>query len=643
MRLTRLELSNFLSIQKLSLDLEDRGLVLIKGNNLDNSDYDSNGSGKSSIIEGIDWTLYGKTVRGIKGDEVVHDKVGKNCMGKISLEDDDGSRYEFVRYRKHKTHKNAFLIYKDGQDITPRSEEQATKLVEKILQMDNKTFVNTILYSSQAFKFTSMTDRELKEAFDVILDLEVFNGCQEIAKERMSSMDKKFSTIQNQIESAKQSINQRRQDIKNAEEAEKDWEEEWKQKVKKIKSDIKEAKAELELEVKKSVNIKEIPKIKKELIKLKESLKDLEKMGDAMDKLRSKQAESKGQIQAFIKQRRVIESSIEDLEDQYKNANDLIGTDCPVCGTFITEDNLGHVMEDLKNKIAEQQKLISDIDKAQDELQKLIDEAAKELEEYGDYKVQYSELVSEIKSKEAKIRLIQQEVDNQQLLVNRLEKGVAEKEARLEKYREELSPYDSIIEGHQEKIDEAEGLIEELSVSGTQLKADILELEFWVKAFGNSGIKSLLLDEVTPYLNQRANHYLQQLSSDSIEVIFTTQTKLKDGQIRDKFAIDVVNYEGGKKYIANSGGEKRRVDIAVNLALQDLIAHRSAKRLNIAIYDEVFDAMDEVGTERIVDLLKDMTKEKSSIFVTSHSESLKALFDKSVTMEKSEGFSRLIQ
>ena len=74
----KLTIQNFMSIRNIVLDLQDRGLVLIKGKNCDNPDLNNNGSGKSSMIEAIVYALYGRTLRGVRGDAIVHKKPKKN-------------------------------------------------------------------------------------------------------------------------------------------------------------------------------------------------------------------------------------------------------------------------------------------------------------------------------------------------------------------------------------------------------------------------------------------------------------------------------------------------------------------------------------------------------------------------------------
>ncbi|MCY3061027.1 hypothetical protein ODY41_08995, partial [Aerococcus urinae] len=63
---------------------------------------------------------------------------------------------------------------------------------------------------------------------------------------------------------------------------------------------------------------------------------------------------------------------------------------------------------------------------------------------------------------------------------------------------------------------------------------------------------------------------------------------------------------------------------------------RSESTTNFVVYDEVFDALDSVGSENVVTLLKERLNTVGTIFVISHSEHLKPLFDKTVTVTKNK-------
>ncbi|MNH27287.1 hypothetical protein D3C79_873920 [compost metagenome] len=149
------------------------------------------------------------------------------------------------------------------------------------------------------------------------------------------------------------------------------------------------------------------------------------------------------------------------------------------------------------------------------------------------------------------------------------------------------------------------------------------------------------MDSVTPLLNERVHYYLSKLTGGSIDATFSTQQKITSGknkgQVKDKFGIEVVNKNGDANYKGNSGGEKRRVDIGINMALQDLVFSRSSKRLDLIVFDEVFEGLDAIGCENAIRLLEEKAHQYGTVLVVTHNEHLKQLFTKSFTMVKQGG------
>src|SRR5690606_21510977 len=168
------------------------------------------------------------------------------------------------------------------------------------------------------------------------------------------------------------------------------------------------------------------------------------------------------------------------------------------------------------------------------------------------------------------------------------------------------------------------------------LEREKKQLEDVVKVYSNSGVKSHVLDLITPYLNERANKYLTALSGTDMEVKFSTQTQNKDGSYSDKFDLQLINHAGGGSYKANSEGEKKRADLSISLAIQDLVMSRTDLKSNFVVYDEVFDALDSVGSENVVTLLKERLKTVGTIFVITHNEHLKPLFEQTITVVKAK-------
>lgn len=82
-----------------TIELADKGLVLLEGQNLDKNS-DSNGSGKTSTFNALAQILFGKNPTGHTGDAILNRKLGK-CFGMVKFQTDAGL-YRIIETRKWK-------------------------------------------------------------------------------------------------------------------------------------------------------------------------------------------------------------------------------------------------------------------------------------------------------------------------------------------------------------------------------------------------------------------------------------------------------------------------------------------------------------------------------------------------------------
>ena len=86
----RLYSKNFLAVGEQPVEINFKranGVIVIKGKNLDVSSTASNASGKSTIIEGVLFALYGKTLRKFKKEEYIINKKAKtDCVVEIEFD-----------------------------------------------------------------------------------------------------------------------------------------------------------------------------------------------------------------------------------------------------------------------------------------------------------------------------------------------------------------------------------------------------------------------------------------------------------------------------------------------------------------------------------------------------------------------------
>ena len=171
------------------------------------------------------------------------------------------------------------------------------------------------------------------------------------------------------------------------------------------------------------------------------------------------------------------------------------------------------------------------------------------------------------------------------------------------------------------------------------------DLRFWVKGFGNSGVKSLVLKPLTASLTERANEWVAKVFGEGVVSIeFETQKTLKSGELRESFSVNVEMLNGGPGYLSLSGGERRAIDLCIALSLNEALRVKSESVLDILVIDEPFESLDGMASQRVAEVLRGLPDwiDIGTILVTSHHFSGPGTRARTLEVRKSGGFTRLI-
>ena len=161
---------------------------------------------------------------------------------------------------------------------------------------------------------------------------------------------------------------------------------------------------------------------------------------------------------------------------------------------------------------------------------------------------------------------------------------------------------------------------------------------FWLKmveAYGPRGLRVQKMAEIVEQILRRLPYYTSMLF-DEKDMQFSYEVDASNVFIKVK-RLEMDAGKGGKPVehwfehdiSSFSGGEKRRMSVALVLTLADCVP--SAKRSNILILDEIDANLDDIGQYRFAnELLPALKSRYESIFVISHSEELQqaAVYDK---------------
>jgi DNA repair exonuclease SbcCD ATPase subunit len=162
-------------------------------------------------------------------------------------------------------------------------------------------------------------------------------------------------------------------------------------------------------------------------------------------------------------------------------------------------------------------------------------------------------------------------------------------------------------------------------------KLDYEVMRFWEKAFSQQGIIKFIIRNILEYLNNKVNYYLSFLTNSKYSLFF-------DEELNEK----VITNNQEIQYISLSGGEKRKVNLAVTMALKDLLLLTDKDQTNILFLDEIAENLDEEGINGLYNLLQEIKKDKL-IFIITHNKYLKTLLHSAprLSIIKSKGVSKI--
>jgi DNA repair exonuclease SbcCD ATPase subunit len=636
----QLSIRNFLTIGEAKLDLDSRGLILIQGINGDDPSAKSNGAGKSSIVDALFWVLYGETARGVSGDDVINDTIGKDCHVSVTVED-GADLFEISRGRKSKEIKNALVVKQilptGNLDLTKGTDKETQKVVEKIIGSSKEVFTAAVYAGQEKMPdLPGMTDKQLKLLIEEAAGVEVLSEAYAEARTRALTADGAVKTTAGELTNARLALSAAEDELKAAEEQKALFESQRKDK----------ARAELS----------KVPPIQTELAKVGALLgaepdeADLvTKIANLQTKLDAQKGEQKildGHNAAASAKERELTSDMatlsagkKRLESQQKALAEIdsqVGKPCGECGKAYCEHDLEAAKAARAKTIAETKAelvpLVGRIRDKQGELKTLQETAAT----YKASMTDVSEVARDMTATNTVLNTVRAYKRQQSTLTAQIDGIKKAAKAHLEAD----NPWVAIEKQRREKRQQVEHRIGKAEDAQRDAERSKELADAAVKVFGPAGVRAHILDTVTPVLNDQTSDYLGVLADGNIHATWNTLSKTAKGELKEKFNIEVTNDKGAKSFAGLSGGEKRKARVASSMALQDMVATRASKPINLWIGDEIDHALDEAGLERLMTILERKARERGTVLVISHN-ALGDWIDNVIVAEKAGGITKV--
>lgn len=579
-KIKNLTVRNFMSVgaQTQAIDFDRGQLTLVLGENLDLGGDDSgarNGTGKTTIINGLSYGIYGQALTNIKRDNLINKINGKGMLVTVTF-DVDGVEYHIERGRKPNILK--FSVNGEEQQLADLDESQGDsretqKSIEEKFCMSHDMFKHLVALNTYTEPFLAQKAAEQRAIIEQLLGITLLSEKAEALKEQIKLTKDSISTENTRVETVKASNERIQQSITALERKQNMWEEAKEKNLENILKSIDHLS---------HIDIEQEVAAHKALAVYNQLRKDINEVTAQLNRARLDQSREE-------KLRDRLAAEIATLERHL----------CHACGQEFHDAKHNEVMaakrKDHTAACAEYDLQTANIS--------AYESALTELGALGDCPtVQYDTL---------------EEALNHKNTLTSLEKDLEIKAA-------DENPYDEqIIELKATAVQEIDWnyMNELVRVKDHQ--------EFLYKLLTNkdSFVRKRIIDQNLAFLNQRLTYYL-----DKIGLPHTVE-------FQNDLTVIITQLGQDLDFDNLSRGERNRLILSLSWAFRDVWENLYHSINLLFIDELVDSGMDASGVESSIAVLKRMTRERDkNVFLISHRDDLTSRVNHVLKVIKENGF-----
>jgi DNA repair exonuclease SbcCD ATPase subunit len=579
-KINNLTVRNFMSVgnQTQAIDFDRGQLTLVLGENLDLGGDDSgarNGTGKTTIINGLSYAIYGQALTNIKRDNLINKINCKGMLCTVTFEK-DGIKYHIERGRKPNLLR--FSINDQEQELSDLDESQGDsretqKAIEEVFGMKHEMFKHLIALNTYTEPFLSMKAADQRVIIEQLLGITILSEKAEALKDAIKISKDSIATENTRIETVKASNERIQQSIESLIRKQHMWEEQKETALTNLLKSIDRL-SDIDIDV-------EIAN-QRALVEWNKNNKDNNSL-----------------VSLIAKQMSAVEKEQRTLEKLEKELVALAEHKCHSCGQDIHDEKYETMMAgkvkqvtESKDHVVAQEKELSDLKEALDLLGVLgicPEVIYDSLEQALNHKNSFDGLERELTIKTA-----------------------------------EENPYDDqIVELKETAVQEIDwnSLNEIVRVKDHQ--------EFLHKLLTNkdSFVRKRIIDQNLAFLNQRLTYYL-----DKIGLPHTVE-------FQNDLTVIITQLGQDLDFDNLSRGERNRLILSLSWAFRDVWENLYTSINLLFIDELVDSGMDASGVESSIAVLKRMTRERDkNVFLISHRDDLTSRVNHVLKVIKENGF-----
>jgi DNA repair exonuclease SbcCD ATPase subunit len=579
-KIKNLTVRNFMSVgaQTQAIDFDRGQLTLVLGENLDLGGDDSgarNGTGKTTIINGLSYAIYGQALTNIKRDNLINKINGKGMLTTVTF-DKDGVEYHIERGRKPNILK--FSINGQEQQLTDLDESQGDsretqKAIEEMISMKHEMFKHLVALNTYTEPFLSMKAADQRAIIEQLLGITLLSEKAEALKEQIKLTKEAVATENTRIETVKASNERIQQSIESLIRKQRMWEEQKETALTNLLKSIDRL-SDIDIDV-------EIAN-QRALVEWSKNNKDKNSL-----------------VSLIAKQTSAVEKEQRNLEKLENELVSLAEHKCHSCGQEVHDEKYETMMAGKVKQVTESR-----------------DNVIAQEKELGDLKEALDMLGVLGTCPEVIYDSLEQALNHKNTLSG-LEREITIKTA-------EENPYDDQI------TDLKETAVQEIDWNSLNELVRVKDhQEFLHKLLTNkdSFVRKRIIDQNLAFLNQRLTYYL-----DKIGLPHTVE-------FQNDLTVIITQLGQDLDFDNLSRGERNRLILSLSWAFRDVWENLYHSINLLFIDELVDSGMDASGVESSIAVLKKMTRERDkNVFLISHRDDLTSRVNHVLKVIKENGF-----
>ena len=413
----------------------------------------TNGSGKSTMLDALTFSLFNKPFRKINKSQLINATNEKDCVVEVefTVNNKDYLVRRSIKPNKFDIEVNGTLLHKESDD---RLNQKI--LEESILKVNYKSFTQIVILGSSSFvPFMQLSTSNRRDVIEDLLDIRIFSAMNSLIKEKIRTEKEKIRSLDLKRDNIKDKISMQENFIKELEEQGKTNIAENQKKRDGLSDEI-------------CVLTMKNEGLEDDVYGLTEEQKKLTGAGEKLLKLNTFKGKLSNKVATLTKEHKFFSENVT----------------CPTCTQNIEESFRLNRINDVQTKAKE--------------LKKGYDDLENTIKEEQNRERQFNQLSKEITK-------LNNGISKNNTQISGYQRQIRDLESEVQRFTEQLANRST----ENEKLNEFNSSLQKTLEESSERREEVVYHDFAYSLLKDDGVKTKIIKKYLPFINQQVNRYLQ--------------------------------------------------------------------------------------------------------------------------------------